>query len=398
MTHRILFRVASAALMTGLLAACSDTPATAPDVDAARVNRNAAPPPAGLETVEFGGASLTLWPYTTDDFATGKDPVNLLFMGRADPREIRAALLALDGDRSALGVPFDCTWTDALDGGIQAAYADGAGWMGSSIQLACGAYSSLRFHVRLFRAGDWTVGAAHMEVLIPGTTEHQVLSWEMAEQFVALDMYRTGLGGPVGAVPLGPVPSHRVIPAYLYNLFPSELQGLACPSGVPWPCDGSADVPIYTNGQATVIGLGAAVAPPTGSFSRTSTIQFDQVIPKPFCTGGAYQVVYVNGPIVFREHWVVTPSNNFIAHFVAEGTLYLTPIDPGTGQPVAGTYAAQVYEEHRQMITDRQNMVSSFQMQMELPPDAPFHGTLQVDFSVGPNGTTASSVSLVCGG
>ena len=88
--------------------------------------------------------------------------------------------------------PFDCTWEDAI-GGHQGAYARETGWSGSAIQLQCGDYEGLRFHLRLFRAGERTIVNAHFETIIPATTEHQVLSWELAEQFAVGDLGRTGV-------------------------------------------------------------------------------------------------------------------------------------------------------------------------------------------------------------
>ncbi len=64
------------------------------------------PPPTPLVQAGLGGSNLTFWPYvgTTLD-CQGSDPVNLIFVGHASPAEIRAALMALDGDRGAMGLP-----------------------------------------------------------------------------------------------------------------------------------------------------------------------------------------------------------------------------------------------------------------------------------------------------
>ena len=40
---------------------------------------------------------------------------------------------------------------------------------------------------------DRVQGAAHFEVLIPGTTDHQVLSWIVARDLVVGDLMRSGL-------------------------------------------------------------------------------------------------------------------------------------------------------------------------------------------------------------
>jgi len=105
------------------------------------------PPPAGLVVVPLGADSETLWPFTgTGVPGEASDPINLIFQGDADPRPIRQALLALDGDRTAFGFPaafpFNCTWADAI-GRQQTAYAAAEGWQGSSIQMQCGDYEEL---------------------------------------------------------------------------------------------------------------------------------------------------------------------------------------------------------------------------------------------------------------
>jgi hypothetical protein len=156
-------------------------------------------------------------------------------------------------------------------------------------------------------------------------------------------------------------------------------------------------VGILTDGQAAIVNMTGSPEAEAGSFKRTQTVQFNQVIPKPFCIDLAFPAVQVTGPIEFREHWVLTPSNNYIANFRARGTLNLTPLDPATGE-TGSTYRARVDEKHRAMFTDHQNTVSQVQMQVELPPSAPFHGRLRVEFGVGSHGMTSHSASLVCGG
>jgi hypothetical protein len=170
---------ASLTILALMLAACGmDAPAGPSDAAAgmqAAVSQSA-PPPAGVVSVPAAGASLDLYPYTlvnfSDDPADRFDPINLIFTGSADPRQIRADLMALDGNRPALPAagPFQCVWKDAI-GDMQTAYA-GAGWAASVVQLRCGEFGPVRFHLRLFRAGAMTVANAHFEVLIEGTADH----------------------------------------------------------------------------------------------------------------------------------------------------------------------------------------------------------------------------------
>jgi len=160
-------------------------------------------PPAGVIHVQAGGEKLHLWPYSTSDFETPSDPVNLIFPN-ADPREIRQELMKPKGPRAfPFNLPLfgDCQWTDAM-GYEQAAYGLPEHWVGGAIQLACVGEGAplgdpFRFHVRLFRNGRHTLGAAHFEILIDKTPEHQVLSWDYARSFVTADMTGTLLASPV---------------------------------------------------------------------------------------------------------------------------------------------------------------------------------------------------------
>ena len=158
-----------------------------------------APAPAGLATVD--GTGIQLWPFLSTDLETEHDPLSILVTGEGDPRRIRAALLSLNGDRSALPPPFDalalfdCTWTDGI-GDEHATYIAGPGWSASAIQLECGTFGPApRFHVRLFDAGSAVLIGAHFEIQVPGTTDHEVLNFDIAKALVAADLLRAGVAG-----------------------------------------------------------------------------------------------------------------------------------------------------------------------------------------------------------
>ena len=90
--------------------------------------------PTGTTPIPIGSQTVEVWPYTTSDFESPSDPVNLVFPG-SDPREIRQALMGLNGNRMPsfpAQAPFDCTWTDAM-GYEQAARADPEGWVGAEV-------------------------------------------------------------------------------------------------------------------------------------------------------------------------------------------------------------------------------------------------------------------------
>lgn len=279
---------------------------SAPGVELSRGGVNAdADAPSGLVSVTHGGETLTFWPYLTPNGTTPEDPVSLVLAGTAGPLEIRAALMALDGNRSGAGLPPLGTWSDAV-GGVQAAYVDGVGWVGGVIQLSLGQYGPFRVHLRLFDTGQafgedgkWTLGGAHMEIQIPGTPEHQVLAWENAEQLVLYDLARAGLfqSLPGDAGLINAAPGFRYIPPVIYNGVPDPVKQLC---GLP---TGSTSVPVLipNNGHATVASV-AYSGGIGGGTSQSFTVPFEQTIPKPFCAAGPSDYYVVTGSVDIHKN------------------------------------------------------------------------------------------------
>jgi hypothetical protein len=397
-------QIASLLALVGiLLAGCQKEPdvLTAPGTNGeiSKKSTNSAPSP--IVSVDAGGTTIQLWPYTAPDFSgSPEDPINLIFAGKADPRAIRAALMLLDGDRTAFGFPnefpFNATWSDAI-GGVQAGYGQPNGWVGGAIQMQCAEYGPLRFHLRLFDIGSATIANAHFEVLIPGTTEHQVLSYELAEQLVVVDLIRSGLldsdvpyllTGQINPSPFGE------IPPIIYNGLPTELRAaIGGPAG-----DVSDPVPIASDGKATILRLAESVKSSGEVGKQDFTINFEQVIPKPFCSSDDFAYLFVEGPVHLRQTVVMTASGNFISQFHAEGHLNLTPVDPTTDPPtpIAPPYRAVVNEHHKGIVTDNATMASSFQMQIEIPASGPFRGRLMVKLNVGPGKSSQASLDVKC--
>jgi len=307
-------------------------------------------PSGNLVTVSDGAGSLTFWPYTGASFdGTPSDPMNLIFRGKASPVLIRAALLALDGDRTAYGFPpvppFDGTWTEAI-GAVQTTYVDGYGWSGSVIQLQLGDYQPIRVHLRLFSAsadGAWTLGAAHFEVLIPGTDQHEVLSWMIARAVVTADLVRSGLLGAPGPVPTDPLsafPTYREIRPEVYNGLPEELKAL-----VGGPADSvSIPVPLDSDGRAMLLPVAQEAAWSPGTITQTLDLQFQQVIPKPFCSDGPADYVQVAGPIRLWREASVDLDGTYSVQSNYQGRLHVLPLNVLVSPPVpAGEpYNAQV--------------------------------------------------------
>ncbi len=362
------------------MAACEDhaSSSTGPRVQAPRIARqnarDAAPAPTPLVSVPLPSQTLDLWPFTGFGFGVPSDPVNLIWIGQADPRRLRAALLQLDGDRTALGFPnvfpFNCTWHDEPEVQPEVAYAAASGWVGSPIMLECGSYSEARFHLRFFDVGGATVGGAPFEVYIPGTLDHQTISWALAEQFVVADFVRSGLLDPTlpffTTAPLNPAP-FGTIPAVIYNGIPTALRQV-----IGGPVNDVTDpVAIPSSGHATVLNLRDSVPAQPLVAHRRWIQRFDQVIPQPFCAAG---------------------PNAFLA-----GRLQVTPTDPTTGQAIGATYHAIVFETHDGTLSDAVTSTAFVTRRVLLPPSAPGRGTFEFRFAVGPGGNTRTTTTVRCG-
>jgi len=388
-------------LLAGALTACDAPHTTGPlfQYHSPDAIRSAPPAPAPLTTLSLGGESRTLWPYLNSDLSsTPEDPVSLVFRGPADPRSIRAALFALNGDRSAFGfpnvAPFNCTWSDAI-GDVQAGFTQENGWVGSAIQLACGDFGPMRFHVRLFAMGNgWTIGGAHFEVLIPGTTTHQVLSWELAEQLVTADLVRTGLldpSNPIGQTDAINASPFRTIPAVIYNGLPGDLRAVI---GGP-AADQSADVPIDNDGHATVFNVAGTAQQSAGTALQDFTIDFNQVIPRPFCTSGPADYVLVQGPVHLTETIQAT-ATAYSTQFHATGKLTVTPVDPTTGSPTGASFSATVQQEQSSAFSDTGASASEKLTQTLIPTDGQT-SQLKTLLDVVTGGRAAADAKVKCG-
>jgi hypothetical protein len=384
--------LALAAVALLVMSACSPDAPVAPsgdddwfDKSIDIVQQDGRDVPTATATVTVGDASLTFWPYTGTSYdATPVDPINVVFRGEVDPRRIREALLALDGDRTAFGLPdmppFNMTWRDALGGDVQTTFiADQNRWAGSVIQLTLGDYGPLRFHLRLFRTcaaddgGAWTLGGAHFEMQIPGTTNHQVLSWEMAEQLVVLDMMRTGLlDADLPALPSGVIndtPTFRDIPAEIYNLLPPELVALI--GGPAQPVD--APVPLPSDGEATVLQVVTAAPITPGSWRETATVEFGQLVPRPFCSEGPGDLLYITGPVDFVLDVRVNGQGHYRVDADYAGELSAQPMTMTVDGPVpvGDPFTARVSGMQQGLMHDQNSRIRSLDRKLTHEADGP---------------------------
>ena len=337
-------------------------------------------PPGGTVVLPAELGAIELWPYTGTNYSGNpSDPVNLLFQD-ADPRAIRQALMALPGDRSTVppGVPafpnqppFNCTWADAM-GYEQTGWAETEGWVGGEVQLVCIDPAApfgnpFRYHLRLFRQGSLTVGAAHFELLIPGTAEHEVLGWDFARDFVAVDAWRAGLFAtpppfPVGLLALDDFRAIRY-PVYkpLYDAAQAPtpagaglkqlLLALHLPvSPAPLPPNEPVKIPID--------GFGLWLAPdfvfdPVPERIRTTyAADYDVVAPKPFCNPTGSEYVRLEGRLRFDLVVSGDSAGRFLRNYDVKGQLRVTPWNPVANVPAGKPSPAKIRESHAAVLTD----------------------------------------------
>lgn len=315
-------------------------------------NKPEALPPKGLVTLDIDGRSVSAWPFTGGNFeGKDEDPINLVFVGDVDPRQIRAALMSLDGDRTAFRLPaafpFNCTWADAAGFNLTS-WSEGT-WASSPIQLQCGEYTFLRTHLRLFRYRGYTLGNAHFEVMAPGTADHFVLSWEFPEALVQLDLMRSGLlaAAPGFTAPITPAPAYKTIEPLVFNGVPPELRyALGLPTTTA-----SAPVPIPNDGRASVLHLsGSRPIEPIDSeirFVRT----YGVIAPKPFCTTGS-DYVKIEGPLDMHHHATLSDTGEYTFDFTATGMLTVTPVNPLTGVNIGTPVDARIRLRQHSVLND----------------------------------------------
>jgi hypothetical protein len=229
------------------------------------------------------------------------------------------------------------------------------------------------------------VGGTHFDLLIPNSAEHQVISWELAQQMVVIDMMRTGRLHPTMPMqPTGmitPVPSFRTIPAILYNALPASLRSLI--GGPPVPVN--ADVPIPNDGVATILNVASRAPVLAGSFEEAFTLPFDIVIPRPFCAKGPLDIVYLKGAVRITNQTLVTPGGVYRSNGSAYGELQVTPIDAMTGLPSGPPFTALVENIHITGIGDRGPFVNAIVKRIALPPATEENGSLITHLVVGPS-------------
>jgi hypothetical protein len=352
-----------------------------------------APPPAELTTVTVEGEQLTLGPFITENYLGGEggksDPVNLIFLN-TDPRAIRQQLMKLDGSRSSEwsflpNGAKGCVWMDGM-GYEQAAYLEPEGWVGGVVQLVCTTKDSplgnwYRFHVRLFRSGPHTIGGAHFELNTPGTAQHEVLSWEMARDFVRDEMARLDADdkGETQLFDPGTPGTFRTTNGLVYYFYVwgpnvSTNQPFLTALGLGPPSLGPTPIP--ATGFATVYAPDFTYVPARSDITLTdSRIYNVPGTPKPFCGGENIQIT--GGPLTLTLRVQTNPSGKYQRTYTVAGKLTIKTLATGAVQE------AIISEAHRGMLTDNYEEVTQEISQVLLPIDTAPGQSLHVIFGAG---------------
>jgi hypothetical protein len=286
-------------------------------------------------------------------------------------------------------------------GNEQAAFGRPERWVGGAIQLVCvhdgfplGDPSlPFRYHVRLFRIGEHTLGAAHFELLIPGTAEHEALSWDLARALVAFDVGRTQtVVAPVEQVGLIPAGYFGAVRRPIYNGLrgpnptPQQIYFLETVLGLV-PPDATSDVPIPTSGQAVAFVTAIDFEPSRTHEVTTTQVDYGVNVPKPFCATGPSDFVRLQGRLQFTMSVTTLPSGRFERTHTIGGTLTVIPLG-APGDPAD----ASIFELHRATLDDRHGQVTE-QAQQSLLGD-PFQ-SLAWSFAAGDTDRFVEKV--VCG-
>jgi hypothetical protein len=392
-----MLNVPAAGLLFLVAAGCNDwqdassSDAITGPVD--QVQLSGFPAPSGLIPVNADDVVTTVWPYTSTGFSTSpQDPINLIFTGSADPRQIRSILLGLSGSgRPGPLAAFTCTWSDAA-GDPQTSYSESEGWVPSSIQLQCGDYYGPRVHIRIFRQGSVTVANGHYEILIPGTNMHEVLSWELAQSLITADLARSGhLGAaPALSAVITAAPYYRSVQAPIAaGLSTAQIIGL----GLQVNGDGTASIP--NDGRAAILSIASAPSLTEGMVDSDFVLQFGQVIPKPFCTTGTTGYLYATGPITVHMRSGIV-DGNFESTTTSEGTLTLVEFNPSTRQPVSAPYQGVIGERASVKMTNGSGWVEFFSSRVETPDAGSTRGSRTVIFRAREHGLDQYEVDVSC--
>jgi hypothetical protein len=206
---------------------------------------------------------------------------------------------------------------------------------------------------------------------------------------------RTGLlDAAMPVVPttqIHPAPGYRSIIAVLYNGLPVELRAaIGGPLG-----NVSEDVPIGTDGSASVLTLAKAAEIRAGSTNESLTIVYNQVIPRPFCSTGPTDYIMVQGPVTLVQRHTQRADGALTSSLTARGTITVTPVNPLTGQ-FGAQRTAEIDDAHELSLTGSTAVVNSRIGRTERLASGQVASSLLTRFELAGNGREQFTGGPVC--
>jgi hypothetical protein len=102
---------------------------------------------------------------------------------------------------------------------------------------------------------------------------------------------------------------------------------------------------VPNDGRARLFELGTPEPIVDDLVEQEFVIQFNQVIPKPFC-GGPNDYLFVQGPLHYRGVARVMADGTYHREHTTTAELVATPVNPLTGQPIGAPMNGVVSDEH----------------------------------------------------
>jgi hypothetical protein len=152
-----------------------------------------------------------------------------------------------------------------------------------------------------------------------------------------------------------PAPSWRTIQTAVYNNLPPGLIQII--DGPPQPQ--AVPVPIENDGHASTIHLAGALPITPMEYSTSTTVEFGQFVPRPFCSTGPFDWLHITGSVFLHTEVVVDESGRFSYMGGYEGKIYALPLDISTGQPVGAMFDADVRGLQHGFLSDKAGHVTA---------------------------------------
>jgi hypothetical protein len=140
-------------------------------------------------------------------------------------------------------------------------------------------------------------------------------------------------------------PSYHEIPEHIYNGVPDAIK-IFC--DLP-PGPTSTPVAIPTDGKATIVFVTESVPIESGSKTETVTMSYDQMVPKPLCSTGPLDLIYLQGTVDIQKTVCVDPDGRYQYASTISGKLNAVPMDVTQSPPVpcGDPFFAIVSDEQR---------------------------------------------------